>query len=74
MGRYSEAEPLVVRALAIAEQQLGVKHPTTVIFRNNLQSLQGQKLFLKPWQCLLLIVLRPMGLPIWVLILKLAYT
>lgn len=39
-GRYAEAEPFYLQALAIAERQLGVNHPNTVTIRENLQSLQ----------------------------------
>jgi tetratricopeptide (TPR) repeat protein len=38
-GRYSDAEPLYVRALAIIEQQLGANHPDTATILNNLASL-----------------------------------
>ncbi|MFM7880372.1 MAG: tetratricopeptide repeat protein [Microcystis panniformis] len=38
-GRYEEAEPLHQQALDIAEQALGENHPTTVKFRENLESL-----------------------------------
>jgi tetratricopeptide (TPR) repeat protein len=38
-GRYSDAEPLYVRALAIREQQLGTNHPDTAISLNNLANL-----------------------------------
>ncbi len=38
-GRYSDAEPLFVRALAISEQQLGVNHPSTATSLNNLAEL-----------------------------------
>jgi len=34
-GRYPEAEPLYLQALAIAEQALGENHPNTIIFREN---------------------------------------
>jgi tetratricopeptide (TPR) repeat protein len=34
-GRYTEAEPLYLQALAIAEQALGENHPNTIIFREN---------------------------------------
>ena len=34
-GRYPEAEPLHLQALAIAEQALGENHPSTIIFREN---------------------------------------
>ena len=39
MGRYPEAEPLYVRSLSIAEQQLGVDHPDTAMSLNNLALL-----------------------------------
>ncbi|WP_416666116.1 tetratricopeptide repeat protein [Egbenema bharatensis] len=39
MGRYSEAEPLFVRSLAIYEQQLGADHPHTATSLNNLAGL-----------------------------------
>lgn len=35
-GRYTEAEPLYQKALAIAEQSLGVSHPNTITTRENL--------------------------------------
>ncbi|REJ58039.1 MAG: tetratricopeptide repeat-containing protein, partial [Microcystis aeruginosa TA09] len=38
-GRYKEAEPLFLQALAIAEQALEENHPTTVKIRENLESL-----------------------------------
>jgi tetratricopeptide (TPR) repeat protein len=38
-GRYSEAESLYVRALAIREQQLGAEHPDTANSLNNLADL-----------------------------------
>jgi hypothetical protein len=38
--RYGEAEPLYMRALAIAEVSLGEEHPETKIYRNNLQLLR----------------------------------
>jgi hypothetical protein len=41
-GKYSEAEPLYFEALAMSERVLGTNHPTTIIFRNNLQILQQQ--------------------------------
>jgi tetratricopeptide (TPR) repeat protein len=41
-GRYSEAEPLYVRSLQIAENTLGVNHPTTKAIRNNLEILRQQ--------------------------------
>ncbi len=39
MGRYSEAEPLFVRSLAITEQQLGADHPDTADSLFNLAAL-----------------------------------
>jgi tetratricopeptide (TPR) repeat protein len=42
-GRYKEAEPLYLQALAIAEQALGENHPTTVKIRENLQMLRQQQ-------------------------------
>jgi len=41
-GRYSEAEPLYLDALAMSERALGANNPTTIIVRNNLQLLQQQ--------------------------------
>ncbi len=44
-GQYSEAEPLLVRALAIREQHLGLEHPDTATCQNklaNLYRLQGK--------------------------------
>ncbi len=38
-GRYREAEPLVERALAICEQELGGQHPNTATSLNNLAML-----------------------------------
>jgi tetratricopeptide (TPR) repeat protein len=38
-GRYSDAETLLVRALAISEQQLGADHPDTAASLNNLAEL-----------------------------------
>jgi tetratricopeptide (TPR) repeat protein len=38
-GRYSDAEPLYLRALAIREQQLGANHPATANSLNNLANL-----------------------------------
>ena len=42
-GKYEEAEPLYLQALAIAEQALGENHPTTVKIRENLQTLRQQQ-------------------------------
>ncbi len=41
-GRYSEAEPLYVRSLQIAENTLGVNHPSTQTIRENLEILRQQ--------------------------------
>ncbi len=38
-GRYSEAEPLYLRSLAIREEQLGANHPDTATSLNNLAYL-----------------------------------
>jgi tetratricopeptide (TPR) repeat protein len=38
-GRYAEAEPLLQRALAISEQQLGTDHPDTATSLNDLAEL-----------------------------------
>jgi tetratricopeptide (TPR) repeat protein len=38
-GRYSEAEPLYGRSLAIREQQLGSEHPHVAASLNNLAGL-----------------------------------
>ena len=39
MGRYPEAEPLLVRSLSIYEQQLGADHPDTALSLNSLALL-----------------------------------
>lgn len=39
-GKYEQAEPLYVRALAIYEQQLGTAHPHTQVIRGNYASLR----------------------------------
>ncbi|MDM3844257.1 MAG: tetratricopeptide repeat protein, partial [Aphanizomenon gracile PMC638.10] len=41
-GKYSEAEPLLLDALAMFERVLGTNHPNTITVRNNLQILQQQ--------------------------------
>ncbi len=41
-GRYTEAEPLYVRAVEIVENNLGINHPSTQIFRTNLQIIRQQ--------------------------------
>jgi tetratricopeptide (TPR) repeat protein len=41
-GRYSEAEPLYVRSLQIAESTLGANHPNTQTIRKNLEILRQQ--------------------------------
>ncbi|MFM6270990.1 MAG: tetratricopeptide repeat protein, partial [Dolichospermum sp.] len=38
-GRYTEAEPLYIRALSIYEQQLGENHPYVATSLNNLAAL-----------------------------------
>ncbi|NJL42850.1 MAG: tetratricopeptide repeat protein, partial [Pseudanabaena sp. SU_2_4] len=38
-GKYSEAEPLYVRAVQILEQALGAEHPNTRAVRDNCASL-----------------------------------
>jgi tetratricopeptide (TPR) repeat protein len=38
-GKYADAEPLYVRALAIREQQVGATHPDTALSLNNLALL-----------------------------------
>ena len=40
-GRYSDAQPLYERALAIREQMLGEQHPSTATSLNNLAELYG---------------------------------
>ncbi len=39
-GRYGEAEPLYIEALAMRKRLLDNEHPNTVIFQNNLELLQ----------------------------------
>ena len=39
-GKYSDAEPLYIKALEIAELNLGVDHPNTATIRANLKSLR----------------------------------
>jgi tetratricopeptide (TPR) repeat protein len=41
-GRYSEAEPLFQRALAIQEKALGPDHPNTATFLENYTALLRQ--------------------------------
>jgi tetratricopeptide (TPR) repeat protein len=41
-GKYSEAEPLYLDALAMSERTLGANHPNTITVRNNLRRLQQQ--------------------------------
>ncbi|MFM6272300.1 MAG: tetratricopeptide repeat protein, partial [Dolichospermum sp.] len=50
-GRYTEAEPLYIRALSIYEQQLGENHPYVATSLNNLALLydnQGRYTEAKP--------------------------
>jgi Tetratricopeptide repeat/NB-ARC domain len=42
IGRYAEAEPLSVRAVAIVEDKLGIDHPNTQTIHKNLQILRQQ--------------------------------
>jgi tetratricopeptide (TPR) repeat protein len=42
-GKYEEAEPLYLQALAIAEQALGENHPNTVKIRESLQKMRQQQ-------------------------------
>jgi len=42
-GREGEAEPLYRRALQILEKTLSKDHPSTKIFRNNLENLLAEK-------------------------------
>lgn len=42
-GRYSEAEPLYLRALAIREKALGPEHPNVATSLNNLAELYGKQ-------------------------------
>jgi len=41
-GKYSEAEPLYLDALAMSERTLGANHPNTITVRDNLRHLQQQ--------------------------------
>jgi hypothetical protein len=41
-GRYSEAEPLLVRSLAIFEKALPANHPYLAMVRGNLQQVRSQ--------------------------------
>jgi hypothetical protein len=41
-GKYSEAEPLYVDALAMSERTLGTNHPNTITVWDNLRHLQQQ--------------------------------
>ena len=41
-GRYGEAEPLYVRALAGLQRKLGPEHPTTVVVQKNLARLRDR--------------------------------
>ena len=47
-GKYTEAEPLYKRALAIYEQKLGPDHPDTVKVRNNLADLYKRQSLERP--------------------------
>jgi tetratricopeptide (TPR) repeat protein len=39
-GKYSEAEPLYVRAIQILEKALGSDHPNTVTVRQNYETMR----------------------------------
>jgi Tetratricopeptide repeat len=41
MGRYPEAEVLLVRAITITENKLGSNHPNTITFKQSLAALQS---------------------------------
>jgi tetratricopeptide (TPR) repeat protein len=41
-GKYSEAEPLYLDALAMSERTLGANHPNTITVWDNLRHLQQQ--------------------------------
>ena len=42
-GKYSEAEPLYIQAVEIAERVLGENHPDTVKYRNNFEELRKEQ-------------------------------
>ncbi len=42
-GRYSDAEPLYIEALVIAEQGLGANHPNTTTIRESLEALRRNR-------------------------------
>ncbi|WP_298912456.1 tetratricopeptide repeat protein, partial [uncultured Nostoc sp.] len=42
-GKYSDAEPLYIKALEIAEKQLGANHPKTITYRKNLEYLRRNR-------------------------------
>ncbi|WP_375467540.1 tetratricopeptide repeat protein, partial [uncultured Nostoc sp.] len=42
-GRYSDAKPLCIQALAIAEKRLGANHPNTITIRENLEALRRNR-------------------------------
>ncbi len=41
-GKYSEAKTFLQQALDIAEIKLGTNHPDTLLFRENLESLEQE--------------------------------
>ena len=43
-GQYEQAEPLLLRSLAINEKALGKDHPDTKKIRDNLEALQAAKI------------------------------
>ncbi|KAB8331292.1 tetratricopeptide repeat protein, partial [Scytonema tolypothrichoides VB-61278] len=42
-GRYTDAEPLYIKALEIASLRLGENHPNTITLRENLQFLRDNR-------------------------------
>jgi tetratricopeptide (TPR) repeat protein len=42
-GRYTDAEPLLLKALEIAERSLGDNHPNTITIRESLKNLRDNR-------------------------------
>ncbi|MHC5828403.1 MAG: tetratricopeptide repeat protein, partial [Nostoc sp.] len=42
-GRYSDAEPLYIEAVKIAEKHLGANHPNTITIRESLEDLRRNR-------------------------------
>ncbi len=42
-GRYTDGEPLYIKALEIASSSLGKNHPNTINFRENLKYLRDNR-------------------------------